>query len=76
MTEGVDQDARDMANRALAKINSHEDVCGERWRAANSQLQEVKNAIHWNTAQMWAAQGFVIVLLLSMVGWLITRLSG
>jgi DNA anti-recombination protein RmuC len=52
VTEAVDQEARDLANRAIAMIAAHERVCEERsksattWReSTTSKLSEIENAI-------------------------------
>ena len=66
----VDQDARDMAKSALFKLESHEDVCAERWRNAQTATTDLKAAVNAFTRQMWAANGMVILTLLSLIAWL------
>lgn len=68
-----DYEARTMARQAIAKIEAHEDVCAVRWKSAHSMMTEVKAAQKMQTMQMWAAQSFVVVLLLAIVGWLLPR---
>lgn len=41
----MDQEARDLANQATSKIESHEQVCAERWRGANQAQTRVENTL-------------------------------
>ena len=62
----VDQEARDLARQAIARIEGHEDVCGVRWKGAMDQMAEVKRAV-------WAGFGLTIASLIGLVGWLANK---
>lgn len=46
-TQLVDQKARDMAQAALSKIQSHEAGCEIRWTGTMSTLKEIKAILAW-----------------------------
>jgi hypothetical protein len=71
--ETVDQRARDIGHEALNQISRHEAVCAERWRTAIETMRKTEALVRAQTAQMWAAQGFVIVALLGIIGALFSR---
>lgn len=56
-----------------ARLESHERVCAERWRACHETMGEIKGSIKGFQAQLWAAAGLVVVTLLGTVGFLFTK---
>ena len=76
----VDQEARDMARSAEARIEKHEAVCAERYENINTTLAELKSKIASSTAglwnRIWIATGALIILLLGVIGWLINKAFG
>ena len=75
--EEMDQDARDMAHDAVARIKSHEELCTERWnqaRAATGRVEValavLQKAMDDRIGKMPAA---LIAGLTGMVGWLAAR---
>lgn len=69
----VDQEARDMAAQALAKISGHEDVCAVRWAAAMATMQEVKDTLKSRASfETWAMRSALLILL-GIVGWLANK---
>lgn len=74
----VDQQARDLAARALALIEAHERVCEQRaiaangWRASiDKKLDEVGKGVNGIYSRIWVAASGVIVALLGCIGFLI-----
>lgn len=67
----ADQVARDVANKAIAKIEAHELVCAERQGHIIQSLQEVKRGVEGLYRRFWAAALGIIVLLLTIVGKLV-----
>ena len=43
--ESVDYAAREIANRAEQKIDSHEDRCGERWTEARKEMRALRDDV-------------------------------
>lgn len=66
----VDQTARDTGADARNRIVAHENLCAERWRNVGVQIGEVKEAIRFQTRQMWAANGVVVLALLGVIAFL------
>ena len=80
--ETVDQAARDLANKAIAELTTHEAVCTQRWEAARTSFQAgskkmdelaagqktIINAIFWGI-------GISLTTLLGITGWMATRLA-
>jgi hypothetical protein len=62
----VDQDARDMAREALAKINSHEVVCAQRYGSLERVLAEIKGVLWWGTTGLIGSMA-------ALIGWLATH---
>lgn len=82
MNEGtvfyVDQEARDMASRAVSMIEAHERVCTERaiaatqWRGgADAKLDGITNAVRGLYGRFWAGAMALIGGLCLVVGYLI-----
>lgn len=62
----VDQEARNMATAAVAKIESHELVCAQRWASTMALMGDIKHILAWSA-------GGLITTLLSIIGWLVTH---
>lgn len=72
MSNTVDQEARDVGNRALAHIEAHESLCGERWSQARGETKGLRADIKALRAQFWylitatiGGQAALLLLLLS-----------
>ena len=63
----VDQGARDLAQRAIAKIEAHEQVCSVRWLEACHKMNEVKG---W----LQAIVGILVTSVLGLVAFMADRL--
>lgn len=63
----VDQEARDMASRALQLLSSHETLCTERWLQSRNGLAKVEAGITALWRQSWLAAGGVVSVLLAIV---------
>ena len=68
------------ARRANARIDSHEDVCAERYKRIDETLKRLeragedrRNSIRGIYKQQWAIMGGIVVLLLAVVGYLLDR---
>ena len=66
----IDQEARDMANAVAARVAAHEDVCAVRWGNVAERMEEMKQAIDFQTKQIWGANAIVISALLGLIWWL------
>lgn len=80
MNSAVDQDARDLAVRAIAMISAHEQVCIQRainsegWRqGVNKKLDDVNESIKSIYNRNWVAACSAIVLLLGVIGYLLDK---
>ena len=72
--EMPDQEARDLAHKALGRMDSHEAVCTERWnqqRLALGILQKSFDAMAKNT--LGRVPAGLIACLTGLVGWLAAR---
>lgn len=69
----VDQEARDMAARALQLLSSHETLCTERWNQSRKALDDVKKTLSALWKQQWIAAGGVVSVLLAIVYILLAR---
>lgn len=70
----LDQDARDLAHKAMGKIETHETLCTERWnqsRVALGVLQSTLDTMARNTLGRVPAS--IIAALTGLVGWLAAR---
>ena len=70
----LDQDARDLAQKAMGKIETHETLCTERWnqsRIALGVLQSTLDTMARNTLGRIPAG--IIAALMGAVGWLSAR---
>ena len=63
----IDQGARDLAQRAIAKIEAHEQVCAVRWLEACHKMTEVKT---W----LQAIVGILVTSVLGLVAFMAERL--
>lgn len=62
-----DHEARMMAQRALDRIEGHEDLCGERWEQSRKALERVDKNVHGLYRWRWAAAVSLIALLLGLI---------
>ena len=72
--EILDQDARDLAGKAMSKIETHEVLCTERWnqqRIALGMMQKTLDVMSRNTLGRMPAG--IIAALTGIVGWLAAR---
>lgn len=69
----IDLRALEMANTALTKINSHEDVCAERWKNVGIKLGDVSSQLS-SVNKVAIRIGFgTIGLLLMIVAYFLDR---
>lgn len=72
--EMPDHDARELARKAMARVDTHETLCTERWnqqRLAMSMLQRSLDQITRNT--LGRVPAGIIACLTGLVGWLAAR---
>ncbi len=62
----IDYEARDMARLALAKIDTHEQVCAVRWGATMAGILDVKRILGWGG-------GTLVLVMLGLIAWLANR---
>lgn len=62
------------AERAHTRLDGHEALCSERWQRNNARLQVIEDLVRSLGARWLFIGGAIIMVLLSMNGWLITRL--
>lgn len=67
----ADQLARDVANKAIAKIEAHEMVCAERQGHIILGLQELKRGVEGLYRRFWAIAVGVVSLLIGACGTLL-----
>jgi hypothetical protein len=68
---GVDQVARDAANKALLSISAHEQVCAERQGNILAGIADLKLDVGALFTRFWVAAVTLITVLLSVCGSLI-----
>lgn len=61
----IDQEARNMARQALARMDAHEQVCAERWGSSMNTMRDIKRILAWGTTALIGSMGTVILLLLN-----------
>ena len=59
----IDQEARDLAQRALSRMNTHEEVCSQRWKDTAKVLGRVEKIL-------WVATLSLISTLMAIINWL------
>ncbi len=72
--ETMDQDARDLGHKAVARIDAHEILCTERWlqqRVAVAALQGSFDIMSSN--MLGRIPAGIIAILTGLVGWLAAR---
>jgi len=72
--DSLDQDARDLAQKAFSRIDTHEVLCTERWnqlRVAMGMVQKSVDTMSRNTLGRIPAG--IIAGLTGLVGWLAAR---
>jgi hypothetical protein len=62
----VDQKARDMAQAATNKIESHERECAIRWSGTMTSMNEIKKILAWGL-------GLVLTSMIGLIGFLATH---
>lgn len=65
-TAGVAYEARNRANAAHEKIDSHEQLCSERYKNINDNLSMLFKIIGWGGST-------TLLLLIALLGWLGNR---
>lgn len=75
--EDLDQDARDLAHTAIAKVKSHEELCTERWNQARAATVRVELALailqRGMDEKIGKTPAAIIAGLTGLVGWLASR---
>jgi len=70
----LDQDARDLAQKALSRIDSHEVLCTERWNQQRVALALVQATLDvMNKSTLGRIPAGIIATLTAIVGWLAAR---
>lgn len=65
--------ALEMATQALTRIESHEQVCAERWKNVHSVLLGLKGSVDGLYSRWWIVSGSLIIVLIGIVGFLLAR---
>lgn len=68
MVAQEDHHARGLAQRALDRIDGHEQLCGERWNESKKALDGVRDDIAGLYKWRWATAVSLILLLIGVVG--------
>lgn len=72
--ETLDQDARDLAQKAIGRIDTHEVLCTERWIQQRAAVITVQNTLDAMTKNMLGrVPAGIIACLTGLVGWLAAR---
>jgi hypothetical protein len=71
--ESVDYAAREIANRAEQKIDSHEDRCGERWGEARKEMRALRDDVI--ALRRWMIYGIlgVVSAQFTLIIWLLDK---
>lgn len=70
----MDQDARDLAHKALSRINTHETLCTERWNQQRVALAMVQKTLDvMSRTALGRIPAGIIATLTAIVGWLAAR---
>ena len=64
----IDQEARDLANKALALIQEHDRVCAERQKNIIDKLEGLSDGVKGLYSRFWAGAGTIILILLGALG--------
>jgi len=59
----IDYEARNMAKEASARMDTHEEVCAERWGHAKKTMDAILRVLAWGTAGLIGSMGSLIVWL-------------
>lgn len=62
----IDLEARNMAQKALDGISSHERVCTERWREVRLIMADIKRILGWGITGLIGSMG-------TLIAWLATH---
>ena len=73
---GLALEALTTANAALSRLDAHERVCEERWRTVAHALARLESGQRNLQGHLWTVAGGVILLLVSVVGYLADKLVG
>lgn len=60
MTEAVDHEARQHAERAIERLKAHETLCAERWRSAHGLLDVLCKRWWWLLTSMLLGMAGII----------------
>lgn len=73
----MDQEARDIAHAAAAKVESHEELCTERWgqaRAASMRVEVALASLQKNMEdRVGKGPATIIAAMAGIIGWLAAR---
>lgn len=69
----LDMRALELATTALAKIESHEKSCAERWQIVATMMGDVKRGIEGLYRRWWGIAGSIIMGLVAIIGFLLAR---
>jgi hypothetical protein len=71
--ENIDYAAREIANRAEQKIDSHEDRCGERWAEARKEMRALRDDVI--ALRRWMIYGIlgVVSAQFTLIIWLLDK---
>ena len=59
--------ARTTVNSVANALNTHEQVCAERWKHAYQRFDRIEELVKTNSTRLWWFAGIVISLLMSLV---------
>jgi hypothetical protein len=58
---------RTTVNSVANALNTHEQVCAERWKHAYQRFDRIEELVKTNSTRLWWFAGIVISLLMSLV---------
>lgn len=70
--ENVDHNARSLAQRALDRIDSHENICAERYAGIVSGLDKMNDRL---TGYLVSTLGVAVFIILALVGLIYANLE-
>lgn len=59
--------ARTTVNSVANALDTHEQVCAERWKHAYERFDRIEDLVKTNSTRLWWFAGIVISLLVSLV---------
>lgn len=76
MADQMDQEARDEAKHALARMDSHEQLCTERWRQSRESTERVEKTLNDIRTAVNKRIGQVPATIISLMSGLIGLMGG